>query len=76
MRTRLKLFRNLVFAAGIAVALMFGTTQAFASIGCSTPITTCNDKDPGYCNDTFCPLHYGFGGMCNSIDNCCLCFEN
>ncbi|KPJ89916.1 MAG: hypothetical protein AMS18_11980 [Gemmatimonas sp. SG8_17] len=76
MRTRLKLFRNLAFGAGIALALMFGTGQAFARMDCSPPITTCNDKAPGYCNDVFCPTYYGpWGGMCNTNDDCCLCLE-
>ncbi len=75
MRTRLKLFRNLAFGAGIALALMFGTTQAFARMDCSPPITTCNDKGPTYCAHEFCPEHYQHGGICNSIDDCCLCLE-
>ena len=75
MRTRLKLFRNLAFGAGIALALMFGTTQAFARMDCSPPITTCNDKGPTYCDQDFCPEHYHYGGICNTIDDCCLCLE-
>lgn len=75
MRTRLKLFRNLAFGAGVALALMFGTGQAFARMDCSPPITTCNDKGPLYCELVFCPEHYDNGGVCNTVDDCCLCLE-
>ena len=75
MRTRLKLFRDLLFTAGIAVALMFGATQAYARLDCSTPITACNSEPPNFCNEIFCPDEYGFGGICNSRDDCCLCLE-
>ena len=75
MRARLKLFRNVAFGAGIALALMFGTAQAFARMDCSSPITTCNDKGRTYCDQEFRPLHYGFGGICNEVDDCCLCLE-
>ncbi len=74
MRTRLKLFRNLLFTAGIAVALMFGATQASARMDCSPPITTCNSEPPEFCED-FCMEHYQNWGMCNSRDDCCLCLE-
>ena len=74
MRNRLKLFRNLAFAAGIVVALGFGVTQAYATMDCSTPITACNNQGPTFC-DGFCFLEYGFGGICNTVDDCCLCME-
>ncbi len=74
MRTRLKLFRDLAFAAGIAMALTFGATQAYAGLDCSTPITACNSEPPEFCED-FCFEEYGFWGMCNSRDDCCLCLE-
>ena len=75
MRSRLKLLRTLAFAAGITGALMFGATQAIASIGCSEPITACAGPEPElFCNE-FCDLHYGFAGTCNTVDDCCFCYE-
>ena len=76
MLSRLKVFRNVAFGVGIALALMFGTAQAFARMDCSVPITTCNDKGPTYCDLDFCPTYYGpWGGVCNTVDDCCLCLE-
>ena len=74
MRNRLKLFRNLAFGAGIALALMFGTAQAFARMDCSTPITACIGQPTSFCTN-FCQQEYGFGGICNVPDDCCLCME-
>jgi hypothetical protein len=76
MRNRLKLLRTLAFAAGITGALMFGTTQALASIGCSEPITACKHyQEPDLFCNWFCDLNYGYGGICNTGDDCCFCFE-
>ncbi|KPJ92370.1 MAG: hypothetical protein AMS18_07535 [Gemmatimonas sp. SG8_17] len=74
MRTRVMLFRNLAFGAGIALALVFGATHAYARVECSLPITSCNSEPPEFC-EAFCMEHYQNWGMCNSRDDCCLCLE-
>jgi hypothetical protein len=74
MRTRLKFVRNLVFAAGVVVALAFGATNAYADEDCSPPITACVGQRPDLCLD-FCDEYYNSLGMCNTWDDCCLCLE-
>ena len=53
-----------------------GGTSAWSK---DRPFTQCiaysNDKGQTYCPLVFCPLHYGFGGICNEVDDCCLCLE-
>jgi len=74
MRTRLKLFRNLSLAAGIAVALMFGATQALADSPC-TPLPPHTCPSPDDCIEVCQNNGYPFGGDCLVGLACCICLE-
>ena len=78
MRSRLKLLRNAVLAAGIVVALGFGANQAAGCVTCEPPLNhqcaAVPDKDL-YCEE-WCVNDQGcqYGGMCPPSDYC-VCFE-
>ncbi len=78
MRTRLKLLRSVVLAAGITAALAFGANEAMGCLTCTQPPpTACNHYEyPHVFCDNLCKNFYDCeGGMCRMGSNYCLCLE-
>ena len=72
MRSRLKLLRNVVVAAGIVVALGFGATEASGCLVCDPPEESCAGipLPDVHCLD-FCVNEQGCEwGMCSRYDLC------
>ncbi len=76
MRTRLKLLRNVLLAAGIVAALAFGAKEATGCLTCTQPPpTSCKYEGSGFC-DTLCwEYQCYFGGTCRTGPDYCLCPE-
>ena len=78
MRTRLKLLRNVLLAAGIVAALAFGANEAMGCLICTQPPpTSCKyEGNPKQFCDSLC-FQYGceFGGTCLTGPDYCLCPE-
>ena len=76
MRTRLKLLRNVLLAAGIVAALAFGAKEATGCLTCTQPPpTSCKYEGSGFC-DTLCfEYECDFGGTCLTGPDYCLCPE-
>ena len=82
MRARLRLLRNVVFAAGIVTALGFGAQRLVANTSCrectQPPDIECKHvgNPDAYCN-YLCIEEYEceYGGGCNVPMDRCECFE-
>ena len=77
MRTRLKLLRNALLAAGITAALAFGANEAMGCLTCTQPPpTSCKYKaDPDEFCDGLCRDYYCAPGQCLTGPDYCLCPE-
>jgi hypothetical protein len=78
MRTRLKLVRVALLAAGVVVSLAFGANEAMGCLTCTTPPPTACEHYPNpnlFC-DNLCQNVYDCedGGWCLPIDEC-VCLE-
>jgi len=78
MRSRLKLLRNAVIAAGIIVALGFGANEASGCVTCEPPPdeSCAGYADPDLHCRNWCVNEQGceYGGMCPPSEFC-VCFE-
>ena len=79
MLTRFKLLRNLAFAAGITLALAFGTKEAMGCAVCTQPDPDgcALEMDPAFHCQELCINHQGcLGGQCfgTGPTSRCFCF--
>ena len=78
MRSRLKLLRNVVIAAGIVVALGFGASEASGCEECDPPLNhqcpDVTDKDL-YCQEWCVNDQHCWDGHCLLSPNVCECAE-
>ena len=75
MRTRLKLLRNVLLAAGIVAALAFGAKEAMGCLTCTQPPpTSCKYEGSGFCAG-LCQEYGCFPGQCLTGPDYCLCPE-
>ncbi len=76
MRTRLKLLRSVVLAAGITAALAFGANEAMGCLICTQPPpTSCKYEEPEFCSELCAEYQCYFGGTCRTGPDYCLCPE-
>ena len=77
MRTRLKLLRNVLLAAGIVAALAFGAKEATGCLTCTQPPpTSCKYQgDPDVFCEELCQEYDCFTGQCRTGPDYCLCPE-
>ena len=78
MRQKLSILRNLALGAGVALALAFGATQAWAKDPCTPlPPHTCKyQSDPDdYCTGLCIENDYPPFGHCLIEWDCCVCPE-
>ena len=78
MRTRLKLLRNALLAAGITAALAFGANEAMGCLTCTQPppISCKYRPHPGdFCDSLCAQYRCEFGGSCVMGPDYCLCPE-
>lgn len=79
MEQKLSILRNVALGAGVAFALAFGATQAWARTPCTLPPElTCIGESPT--PDAFCSLQCGYYGYypyghCLIQEDCCICPE-